>query len=70
MDLIAAVRGYLDRIVSETSGMKALLMDSYTTSVTSLIYSQTEILGKEGAAFFISPILLLTPLRAAGRTIR
>ena len=47
MDLIEATRNYIDKLVQETSGMKALLLDAYTTQCVSLIYTQTEILSNE-----------------------
>jgi vacuolar protein sorting-associated protein 45 len=49
LDLIAAVRNYVDKIVSDTSigGMKALLLDFQTTKIVSMVYSQTQILEQE-----------------------
>lgn len=48
-DLITAIRFYVDKIVSDASigGMKALILDSVTTKVVSMVYSQTQILEKE-----------------------
>jgi len=48
-NVIAAVRFYIDKIVSDSSiiGMKALLLDNATTKVISMVYSQTQILEKE-----------------------
>ena len=50
MDGIAAIRGYIDRLVTGDNrcpGMKVLLLDSNTTQIISSVYSQTEILSKE-----------------------
>lgn len=48
-DIISAVRFYIDKIVSDSSieGMKALILDSATTKIVSMVYSQTQILEKE-----------------------
>jgi vacuolar protein sorting-associated protein 45 len=48
-DTIEAVRFYVDKIVSDPTigGMKALLLDSVTTKIVSMVYSQTQILEKE-----------------------
>ena len=49
LDLIAAVRLYVDKIVGDVSigGMKALLLDFQTTKIVSMVYSQTQILEQE-----------------------
>lgn len=50
MDGVAAIRGYIDRIVSgdeKCKGMKVLLLDSSTTQIVSSVYSQSEILSRE-----------------------
>jgi len=49
MDVISAVRFYVDKIVGDPaiSGMKALILDPVTTQVVSMVYSQTQILEKE-----------------------
>jgi len=50
MDGIAAVRSYIDRLVTgdgRCSGMKVLLLDATTTQIISSVYSQSEILQKE-----------------------
>lgn len=47
MDVVGALRAYLDRLLSEQTGMKALLLDSFTSKVVSLVYSQHELLQKE-----------------------
>lgn len=49
LDVINAVRWYVDRICSDVSlgGMKALLLDGVTSRVTAMVYSQTQVLEKE-----------------------
>jgi vacuolar protein sorting-associated protein 45 len=49
MDPIAAVKFYIDKIVSDSgiNGMKALILDPMTTQAISMVYSQTQILEKE-----------------------
>lgn len=49
LDLIAAVRAYIDRMVTDPGigGMKALLLDFQTTKIVSMVYSQTQILEQE-----------------------
>jgi vacuolar protein sorting-associated protein 45 len=50
LDGIAAIRGYIDRVVNgdgKCSGMKVLLLDASTTQIVSCVYSQTEILSNE-----------------------
>jgi vacuolar protein sorting-associated protein 45 len=50
MDIIAAIRSYMDRIVHadhKCAGMKVLLLDSVTTLIVSAVYSQTEILQQQ-----------------------
>lgn len=49
VDVIAAVRFYIDKIVSDASisGMKALLLDPTTTKIVSMVFSQTQILDQE-----------------------
>lgn len=49
INLIAAVRFYVDKVVSDPSigGMKVLLLDSVTTKVVSMVYSLTQVLEKE-----------------------
>jgi len=46
---MAAARTYVERIVDdkELDGMKALLLDSYSTKIVSMVYSQTQIIEKE-----------------------
>ncbi|KAJ2373081.1 vacuolar protein sorting-associated protein 45 [Coemansia sp. RSA 2607] len=47
MDAIKAVQHYINRIVSDTSGMKVLLLDNETTSIISLVSTQSFLLSKE-----------------------
>ncbi|XP_010245811.1 PREDICTED: vacuolar protein sorting-associated protein 45 homolog [Nelumbo nucifera] len=47
MVLVSAVRDYINRMLQDISGMKVLLLDSYTVSVVSVAYSQSELLQKE-----------------------
>ncbi|KAJ1725666.1 vacuolar protein sorting-associated protein 45 [Coemansia erecta] len=47
MDAIKAVQYYINRIVSDTSGMKVLLLDNETTSIISLVSTQSFLLSKE-----------------------
>lgn len=50
MDGIAAIQGYVNRLItgdSKCQGMKVLLLDSITSQVVSCVTSQTEILSRE-----------------------
>jgi vacuolar protein sorting-associated protein 45 len=49
MDVISALRFYVESIVGDQSigGMKALLLDSTTTQIFSMVYTQTQLLEKE-----------------------
>mmetsp|Transcript_24944 Transcript_24944/g.77018 ORF Transcript_24944/g.77018 Transcript_24944/m.77018 type:complete len:576 (-) Transcript_24944:354-2081(-) len=49
MNVIAATRSYVDRIVSDSNnpGMKVLLLDDATTRTVSTVYSQTQILERD-----------------------
>ena len=49
LDCIQATRFYVDKIVKDDQigGMKALLLDSTTTKIISMVYSQTQILEQE-----------------------
>ncbi|CAM9818880.1 unnamed protein product [Lampetra fluviatilis] len=48
MDVVSAVKQYVCKMIGETGpGMKVLLMDKDTTSIVSMVYSQSEILQKE-----------------------
>eukprot|EP00937_MAST-01D_sp_MAST-1D-sp2_P002826 g2826.t1 len=48
-DLVQAIRFYVDKIVSDPSmtGMKALILDSDTKKIVSMVYTQSQILEKE-----------------------
>lgn len=47
--MIANMRAYVDKLVGDpaVSGMKALILDSVTTKIVSMVYSQSQILEKE-----------------------
>ncbi|XP_065836876.1 vacuolar protein sorting-associated protein 45-like [Oscarella lobularis] len=48
MNVIVAVRQYIDRMIEDSrEGMKVLLMDKETISIVSMVYAQSEILQKE-----------------------
>ena len=49
MNVIAATRSYVDRIVSDPNnpGMKVLLLDDATTKTVATVYSQTQILERD-----------------------
>ncbi|XP_039296475.1 LOW QUALITY PROTEIN: vacuolar protein sorting-associated protein 45 [Nilaparvata lugens] len=48
MNVIFAVKSYITKMAEESGpGMKVLLMDKQTTSIVSIVYSQSEILQKE-----------------------
>jgi vacuolar protein sorting-associated protein 45 len=48
MDVLAGVKFYIDRMVEESGlGMKVLLMDKETTSIISMVFSQSEMLSRE-----------------------
>ena len=49
MNVLAATRAYVDRIVSDPNnpGMKVLLLDAETTKTVANVYSQTEILDRD-----------------------
>ena len=48
MDLILALKLYVNRMIEDSQdGMKLLLMDKTTTGIISMIYTQTEMLQKE-----------------------
>ena len=44
LSMIAAVREYVTKMVTEVQGMKVLVMDSETTGIVSMVYTQTQIL--------------------------
>lgn len=48
MNVILAVKQYVSKMIEDSgAGMKVLLMDKETTSIVSMVYSQSEILQKE-----------------------
>lgn len=48
MNVVLAVKQYISKMIEDSgAGMKVLLMDKETTSITSMVYSQSEILQKE-----------------------
>ncbi|KAJ3015577.1 vacuolar protein sorting-associated protein 45 [Thoreauomyces humboldtii] len=47
MDVIKAVQNYLNKMISEVTGMKVLLMDAETTSIISMVMTQTQLLQRE-----------------------
>ena len=49
MNVMAAVRSYVDKIVGDPNspGMKVLLLDEWTTKTVAMVYSQTEILDRD-----------------------
>ncbi|EGD76131.1 vacuolar protein sorting 45A [Salpingoeca rosetta] len=47
MDVVKAVRHYITKMVSEHEGMKVLLLDKNTTTIVSMVFSQSEVLQKE-----------------------
>lgn len=47
MDLIKSIKAYFNKMTSEISGMKVLILDKETTSLISLVYSQSQLLEKE-----------------------
>lgn len=44
---LKAVRDYVSRMCTEIHGMKVLVMDSETTGIVSMVYTQTQILQHE-----------------------
>ncbi|TYZ66121.1 hypothetical protein PybrP1_009263 [[Pythium] brassicae (nom. inval.)] len=56
MDVIAAVRHYLEKLVGDPQldGMKALLLDADTTAVVSMVLSQSHVLRRD--VFLIEPL--------------
>ena len=66
-NLISVAKDYVENMLTESTGRKALLLDSETLSMVSLIYSKTSILQKE--VFLICkldqiPIEKLTHMKA------
>uniref|UniRef100_A0A8C4RSZ0 Uncharacterized protein n=1 Tax=Erpetoichthys calabaricus TaxID=27687 RepID=A0A8C4RSZ0_ERPCA len=48
MNVILAVKQYVSKMIESSGpGMKVLLMDKETTSIVSMVYTQSEILQKE-----------------------
>ncbi|KAG1051193.1 hypothetical protein G6F43_006590 [Rhizopus delemar] len=47
MDVIKAIQHYADKIINNVTGMKALLLDTETTSIVSLVTTQSSLLTKE-----------------------
>lgn len=47
MNVIKALRDYIIRVVRITQGMKVLVLDSETTGIVSMVYSQSEVLQEE-----------------------
>ncbi|KAJ1967382.1 vacuolar protein sorting-associated protein 45 [Dispira parvispora] len=47
MDVIQAAQAYIKKMVSDVTGMKVLLMDQATTSITSAVTTQSTLLSKE-----------------------
>ena len=45
--MLAIAKDYVEKMVAETSGRKALLMDSETLMMVSLVFSRTSLLQKE-----------------------
>uniref|UniRef100_K3WVQ4 Vacuolar protein sorting-associated protein 45 n=1 Tax=Globisporangium ultimum (strain ATCC 200006 / CBS 805.95 / DAOM BR144) TaxID=431595 RepID=K3WVQ4_GLOUD len=56
MDTIVAVRHYLEKVINDPQleGMKALLLDADTTTVISMVMSQSQILQRE--VFLVEPL--------------
>ncbi|TPX57222.1 hypothetical protein PhCBS80983_g03998 [Powellomyces hirtus] len=47
MDVTKAVQNYLNKMITEVTGMKVLLMDAETTSIISMVMTQTQLLQRE-----------------------
>ncbi|KAJ1769990.1 vacuolar protein sorting-associated protein 45 [Coemansia sp. RSA 1813] len=47
MDAVKAIQYYINRVLSDTSGMKVLLLDKETTPMISLVATQSYLLSKE-----------------------
>lgn len=45
--MLAIAKDYVEKMIAETSGRKALLMDSETLMMVSLVFSRTSLLQKE-----------------------
>ena len=44
LSVVQAVRDYVCKMVTDVGGMKVLVMDSETTGIVSMVYTQTQIL--------------------------
>eukprot|EP00041_Stephanoeca_diplocostata_P039841 m.1637974 g.1637974 ORF g.1637974 m.1637974 type:complete len:556 (-) comp26530_c0_seq1:268-1935(-) len=47
MNCVKAVRDYVTKMITDTAGMKVMLLDPDTTPIVSMVYAQSEILQKE-----------------------
>lgn len=47
MDVIKAIQNYTNKMISDTSGMKVLLLDPETTSIISIVTTQSDLLSRE-----------------------
>ncbi|KAJ3300080.1 vacuolar protein sorting-associated protein 45 [Borealophlyctis nickersoniae] len=47
MDVIKSVQNYINKMISEVTGMKVLLLDAETTAIISVVLTQTQLLSKE-----------------------
>lgn len=47
MSLVAVAHDYIERMLQDISGMKALILDSQTMSIVSVVYSQSDLLNKQ-----------------------
>ena len=54
MNLIEVAKDYVENMLAETQGRKALIVDQGTLMMVSLVYSRTAILQKE--VFLISTV--------------
>jgi vacuolar protein sorting-associated protein 45 len=62
VDLVSALRAYVDRVLDAVPGMKALVLDAETCRAVSLVYSQHELMAKD---VFLTDFLHKQPTRAA-----
>ena len=46
--VISAMRAYVDKML-ESADMKVVLLDEETTGIVSMIYTQSDIINKQGA---------------------
>lgn len=47
MDVVKAISAYIQRIITQTSGIKVLLLDQHTTPIISTSFTQSALLGHE-----------------------